>query len=110
MNNIAKDMLVGVCCGAGLVLTLWLAYPAHADGNSFINDAHAHGYGNTYGDGAILNTGNSVCTYMHNLNADQEAEILYKISGLPSLDSARVFVMLAVDDLCPEYDHTGTTA
>ena len=31
MKNVLKDMLVGVLCGVGLVMSLWLAYPAKAD-------------------------------------------------------------------------------
>ena len=96
-----KRVVVGMV-GALTAMSLWLAYPANADSNSFISDAHAAGFFNDGGDATMLQAGYQVCVHLSNgLDGEQEAQNLYQISHINSIQQARSFVIIAVEDLCP---------
>jgi hypothetical protein len=106
-----KEIGVGVLTGTLVTTSLWLAYPAKADTSSFLSDIHEAGFVNvSRGDSAFLEAGFSICTDLSNpfMNGEIVAENIYQNSQL-SLPDARQFVVIAVEDLCPAYDHRNLT-
>ena len=95
--------------GAAAAALFTCSPPAHADSQSALTQLHAHGFSNNEGDLAMLRVAYSVCTDIAagGITGTDEAYDLWLRSGISTLDNARLFVVDAVDNLCPEFDHNG---
>lgn len=93
--------------GAASAVTFLGAAPAHADSSDLIAWARSVGFTGT--DSAISVRGSLVCAdIMQGADGEQAAHDLWDNTDITDLNSARIFVIHAVDELCPEYDHRGT--
>lgn len=101
------------CAATGAAIAASTAAPAKADSSSFLDAVHALGwYNRAFGDVGLLNQGYSVCRALANgYDGQQVATVIYRNTGLDvSYDDAATFVVLAVSELCPVYDHRSGTA
>ena len=98
------------CAATGAAIAFATAPDSHADSSSFLDAIHGLGWYNTVrGDVGLLDQGYAVCRAMGaGANGQQVAVVIYRNTGLDvSLDDAAEFVILAVENLCPQYDHRG---
>lgn len=98
------------CVAAGAAIAALTAPPAEADSSSFLDAIHDLGwYNRATGDVGLLDQGYAVCRALDNgYNGQQVATVIYRSTDLSvSLDDAATFVILAVENLCPQFDHRG---
>jgi hypothetical protein len=77
---------------------------AHADPDGLV--AWARGAGFTGSTVSIQTRGALVCADLDNGdNGEQAAFDLWLNTGIVALSDARLFVIAAVDQLCPQFDH-----
>lgn len=108
-----KRTLVGTI-GAALA-TIALAAPAHASPDSdLLQDLRNAGFYNTNpaGNSQLVYDAHRVCTYLDTTNNTGEdiAQQIFVNSQLASITQARQFVMIAVDNLCPQFNHNGESS
>jgi hypothetical protein len=97
----------------GAAATALISCPsASADTQDFLNDLYAHGWYSHGGDASLVRGGYIVCQMMaQGYNGVYAAESVYRNTGADvTADDAAEFVIFAVEDLCPQYDHRGTAA
>lgn len=111
MTTTRRKTLWWVACAAtGAAIAALTAPPADADSSSFLDAIHELGwYNRVSGDVGLLNQGYSVCRALGGgMNGQQVARIIYRSTGLDvTLDDAATFVIISVEELCPQYDHRG---
>ena len=98
------------CVAVGTTAAVLTAPDSHADSSGFLDDIHSLGWYNSLrGDVGLLDQGYAVCRAMDGgANGQQVATVIYRNTGLDvSLEDAATFVVLAVQNLCPQYDHRG---
>ena len=79
---------------------------AHADSQSFLNDAHALGWYINTGDSGLLANGYAVCRMLNSTTGDVVARYVYENTGASVTRSdALEFVLISVNNLCPWHDH-----
>lgn len=100
------------CTAVGATIAALTAPDARADSSSFLDAIHDLGwYNKVSGDVGLLDQGYAVCRALDNgYNGQQVATVIYRNTGLDvSLNDAAEFVILAVENLCPQFDHRGET-
>jgi hypothetical protein len=102
---LASVALGGLCAAA--VLT---ASPARADADSFLQEINDLGwYHTTGGDRQLLANGYAVCRMLGVGNDGNDvADYIYRNTpdSIGFADAAE-FVIVSVENLCPQYDHRG---
>jgi hypothetical protein len=101
------------CAVLGTGIAAFTAPDAAADSSSFLDTVHDLGwYNRASGDVGLLNQGYAVCRALDaGYNGAQVASVIYENTGLDvSREDAAVFVIVAVENLCPQFDNRGTTA
>ena len=100
-----RRLLVSVALG-GLCAALLSSPPAHADSQEFLNDLYDHGWSSRGGDVGLVDNGYRVCQMLNTATGDVVARYVYENTGTSvSRQDAMEFVILAVEDLCPQQDH-----
>lgn len=97
-----------VCAATGATLAALTGPPAHADSSGFLDRIHSLGwYNRATGDVGLLTQGNAVCRSLASgLDGNQVATIIYRNTGYDvTYDDAATFVVIAVEELCPQFDH-----
>lgn len=95
-------VLVGLGATAALGVTAMPA--AHADPDGLVAWAYSNGF--TGIPAAISLRGAAVCADLANgFNGEAAAQDLWLNTGIDNLSDARLFVIAAVDNLCPVFDH-----
>lgn len=98
------------CAATGATIAALTAPTAEADSSSFLDAIHALGwYNRTTGDVGLLNQGYAVCRALDSgMSGVAVARIIYRSTDLSvDMDDAATFVILAVTNLCPQFDHRG---
>ncbi len=98
------------CATIGTTLAVLTGPRADADSSSFLDVIHDLGwYNRAYGDVGLLNQGYAVCRALDSgANGAQVAGVIYANTGLDvSREDAAIFVIVAVENLCPQFDHRG---
>lgn len=99
-----------LCAVLGTTIAAATAPDAAADSSSFLDTIHDLGwYNRAYGDVGLLNQGYAVCRALDNgYNGAQVASVIYANTGLDvSREDAAIFVVVAVENLCPQFDQRG---
>jgi hypothetical protein len=101
---IAKTFLATAALAAGSVL---IAPAAHADEKGYIRDLRNNGWviSNPVN---VLRVGYAICDQLNHNNGEEVAEVLYTntpTSVTPTPDDARLWVLIAVAELCPWHYH-----
>ena len=107
-------MITRTAAAAALTVALGClsAPPASADSGDFLNRVQDLGWYDDRGDAYLLDNGWSVCRAMsRGYSGTQVAWDIYRNtdSSVDANDAAE-FVIIAVEELCPQYDHRGVTA
>jgi hypothetical protein len=90
-------ILAGATIGTGI---------AKADSGELVTWAQNNGYVGT--TQSIIIRGSLVCADLSmGLNGEQAAQDLWLNTGIETITGARLFVIAAVVNLCPQYDHRG---
>lgn len=98
-----KKFLIPLAVAA---VSVAIAPVAQADAQDFLEDLYSYGWYSNSGDSDLLANGYQVCTMLNTMNGQRVAEIFYANTGLSvSRSDAMQFVVLAVEDLCPQHDH-----
>jgi hypothetical protein len=93
-------ILAGACIGAGI---------ARADPADLVAWAANNGFQGT--PQAVILRGSLVCTDLsQGGTGEQAAQDLWLHTGIVDIGYARLFVIAAVDNLCPAFDHRQTAA
>lgn len=103
-------LAVSVALGAGIAASVLYAPNAHADSSGFLDQIHGLGwYNSVRGDVGLLDQGYAVCRAIETgATGRQVANVIYRNTGLDvDFDEAAEFVIISVEQLCPEYDHRG---
>ena len=98
------------CAAIGTGIAVFTAPGSQADSSSFLDTVHGLGwYNRISGDVGLLNQGYAVCRALDNgHNGAQVADVIYENTGLDvSYEEAAVFVIVAVENLCPQFDQRG---
>lgn len=98
------------CLATGGGIAALTAPTAEADSSSFLDQIHALGwYNRVTGDVGLLDQGYAVCRALDSgLDGQQVARIIYRSTDLSvDINDAATFVILAVENLCPQFDHRG---
>lgn len=101
------------CATIGTTIAVFTAPDAAADSSSFLDTVHDLGwYNRISGDVGLLNQGYGVCRALSKgYNGAQVAGVIYENTGLDvSREDASIFVIVAVENLCPQFDNRGETA
>lgn len=108
MTRTFARLAASVALGAGFGAALLHAPAAHADSYSFLDEIHDQGwYSRESGDSGLLNQGYAVCRALASgMDGATVAGIIYRSTGVSvSAADAVGFVIVAVENLCPEFDH-----
>jgi hypothetical protein len=95
------------CAAIGTGIAIQTAPDSGADSSSFLDVIHDLGwYNRAYGDVGLLNQGYAVCRALDaGYNGAQVAGVIYANTGLDvSREDAAIFVIVAVENLCPQFD------
>lgn len=98
------------CAATGAAIAALTAAPAKADTGSFLDAVHDLGwYNRATGDVGLLTQGYAVCNALADgYSGPQVARQVYRATDWSvDMDDAAMFVIVAVTNLCPEYDHRG---
>jgi hypothetical protein len=99
-----------LCAVLGTTIAAATAPDAHADSSSFLDAVHDLGwYNRAYGDVGLLNQGYAVCRALDDgYDGVQVATMIYRSTDLSvDKDDAATFVVVAVENLCPQFDQRG---
>jgi hypothetical protein len=103
-----KKILVGVVTASAVALAA--APSASADEMSYLQTLNAAGF-TIYNTQWALASGHSICNALNYDTGDVVAVDVFVNSSwtdVPSLAHAGALVLIAVSELCPWHDHTGT--
>lgn len=90
----------------GLVAGGLLAPDARADSGQLVDWAGNNGFVGT--PQAVIIRGSLVCADLAmGMNGEQAAQDLWLNTGIQTVPAARLFVIAAVVNLCPQFDHRG---
>jgi hypothetical protein len=95
------------CAAIGTGIAMQTAADSRADSSSFLDTIHDLGwYNRLHGDVGLLNQGYGVCRALDaGANGAQVASVIYANTGLDvSREDAAIFVVVAVENLCPQFD------
>jgi hypothetical protein len=108
-----RRLAASVALGAGIAATVLSAPDAHADSSDFLDQIHELGFFNaTGGDVALLSQGYGVCRALADgVPGPQVGVYVYTHTDASvGAEDAVNFVVVAVETLCPQFDHRGDTA
>lgn len=94
----------------GLIVFAVAAAPAvQADSSDFLDRIQALGWYDDRGDAHLLDNGYEVCRMLsRGYNGTQVAQEIYSSTDLSVTASDAIeFVIIAVEELCPQYDNRG---
>lgn len=98
-----------VACGGSLAAAALTPAQAHADAGDLVTWAAANGFRGTVQ--VIVTRGSLVCADVALGDTGEQAALdLWLNTGIEALADARAFVVAAVENLCPQYDHRGQAA
>lgn len=100
------------CAATGAAIAALTAAPAKADSASFLAVVHAMGWYSSAGDADLLDAGYAACSLLSipGNDGNDVAAAIYRNTGWDvDIDDARLFVIAAVENLCPEFDNRGQT-
>lgn len=102
-------LAASVAVGAGIAASVLYAPQAHADSSSFLDRMHGLGWSNNSGDAYLLDNGLGVCRSLAaGYTGPQVGAYVYTHTDLSvTVDDAVEFVTVAVEELCPSFDHRG---
>lgn len=99
----SRFCFVLICTGM-LLPGLLFSAPAKADPEDLTVWAATHGFVGT--NQTVLLRGSLVCADLAmGDNGEQAAQDLWLNTGIADINAAGLFVIAAVDALCPQYDH-----
>ena len=105
---------LGLSAALGAVIAALVIHApaARADSGDFLNRIQDLGWYNNSGDAYLLDNGWAVCRALdQGYNGRQIAEFIYANTGASvDADDAAEFVVIAVEELCPQYDNRGAAA
>lgn len=104
-----RRLALSAALGAVLAAAAIHAPAARADSSSFLTRTHAHGWYNDRGDAWLLDSGYQVCRQLdRGYTGTQIARNIYRTTdtSVTAADAVE-FVILAVEELCPWFDHRG---
>lgn len=105
-----RRLALSAALGAVMAAAVIHAPEARADSSSFLDAVHELGwYNRVSGDVGLLNQGYAVCNALaQGYNGLEVAEAIYRNTGLDvDRNDAAEFVILSVENLCPQFDHRG---
>lgn len=101
------------CAATGAAIAALTAPSAKADSSGFLDAVHALGwYNRVSGDVGLLTQGYAVCNALADgYTGPQVARIIYRNTDFSvDMDDAAEFVIVAVENLCSQFDHRGQAA
>lgn len=113
MTSRRKIAWWAACAAVGGTIAALTAPDAHADSSSFLDAIHELGWYNANtGDVGLLNQGYGVCRALAaGVPGPQVGTYIYSHTNASvDPDDAVEFVVVAVENLCPQFDHRGETA
>lgn len=108
MTRTFARLAASVALGAGFGAFLIHAPAARADSASFLAVVHSLGWYSSAGDADLLDAGYAACSMLSipGNDGNDVARAIYRNTGLDvSIADAQLFVIAAVENLCPEFDH-----
>lgn len=94
--------------GALIAATFFGCATAKADSGELVAWATSNGFSGS--PQAVILRGSLVCADLAGGdNGEQAARDLWLNTGIQDIGDARLFVIAAVDNLCPQFDHRGAT-
>jgi len=84
------------------------ASAAHADVGAFLEDMNDLGWYAAHGEAGLVASGYQVCRMLEQTTGDVVANYVYRhTDNTVNRHDAAEFVLVAVQNLCPQHDHRG---
>jgi hypothetical protein len=101
-------MIIKTLAAAALAVTALISAPtAQADEAGYIRDLRNNGW-TIKNPAPIISVGYAICEDLNYISGERAAEIIYtntSIEVTPTPDDARLWVLIAVAELCPWHYH-----